>query len=252
MPTRLIWLVAFAHYTGWNTDAVVRHSIHCIRRSLELACLVTPLPYVHASASLPKLATALPCAAVWLCSNDCFLNKADVRDHFAETPPHPPKKRKKQGAQNFAPRRAWDGDATDPKWGVMIFFFFPSCRSALVSPCFHSSAPSSSRWRKALSTPSQGRRATLSARTSSSGSRSTTRHWWVSNREGGGGSVKWEAGTWTMREVVLPATSSSSRWRIVMADKKHISYLWPLTLHRITGWLVLSCSLHLIDRQVCR
>lgn len=52
-------------------------------------------------------------------------------------------------------------------------------------------------------------------------------------------------------EVSLPATSSSSGWLIFMADRKDISYSWPLTLHRIMGWLLLSCSIHLIDRRVC-
>ncbi|KAJ8381595.1 hypothetical protein SKAU_G00023730 [Synaphobranchus kaupii] len=61
-------------------------------------------------------------------------------------------------------------------WFTFLLYKFLK-RNALVSPCSPSSAPSSSRWRKALLTPSLVRRATLSVRTSSSDSRSTTRQW---------------------------------------------------------------------------
>lgn len=58
-----------------------------------------------------------------------------------------------------------------------LSLFNPLSRSVQVNHSFPSSVPSSSRWKKALLTPSQERRATHSVRTSSSGNRLTTRRW---------------------------------------------------------------------------
>ena len=55
------------------------------------------------------------------------------------------------------------------------------CRNVLGSLCSCSTVPSSSRWRRDPSTPSQEKPATPSVRTSSSGSRLTTKHWSVNS-----------------------------------------------------------------------
>lgn len=61
-------------------------------------------------------------------------------------------------------------------WSLCVF---SPPRSALGSLCSCFTVPSSSRWRRDPSTPSQEKPATPSARTSSSGNRLTTKHWSV-------------------------------------------------------------------------
>lgn len=62
--------------------------------------------------------------------------------------------------------------------------------------------------------------------------------------------VEGERGHGRWGRFSLPVTSSSSGWLIFMADRDHISYSWPLTLHLIMESLVLSCSVHHTDRSL--